>query len=78
MNKFLSLMGGVVLGSLISAAAVLLLTPKTGDAVRADIKREVDSILEEGRRASQTRRNELEAQLTQMRGDTALPEQKNA
>ena len=78
MNKFLSLVGGVVLGGLISAAAVLLLTPKTGNAVRADIKREVDSILEEGRRASQARREELEAQLAQMRGDTALSEQKSA
>jgi gas vesicle protein len=78
MNKFLSLVGGVVLGGLISAAAVLLLTPKTGNAVRADIKHEVDSILEEGRRASQARREELEAQLSQMRGDTALSEQKSA
>ena len=76
MNKFLSLMGGVVLGGLISAAAVLLLTPKTGGAVRTDIKHEVDSILEEGRRASRARREELEAQLAQMRGDSAQPEQK--
>jgi gas vesicle protein len=67
-----------VLGSLISAAAVLLLTPKKGGAVRADIKREVDSILEEGRRASQVRRDELEAQFAQMRGDTGQHEQKNA
>jgi gas vesicle protein len=74
MNKFFSLAGGVVLGSLISAAAVLLLTPKTGGAIRADIKREVDSILEEGRRASQVRRDELEAQLAQMRGNPGQPE----
>jgi gas vesicle protein len=73
MNKFFSLMSGIVLGSLISAAAVLLLTPKTGNTVRADIKREVDSILEEGRRASQARRMELEAQLSQMRGDVTQP-----
>ena len=77
MNKFLSLVGGAILGGLVSAATVLLLTPKSGDAVRSDIRREVEMILDEGRRASEMRRAELEAQLAQMRGDTARP-QKNA
>ena len=76
MNKFLSLVGGVILGGLVSAATVLLFTPKSGDAVRADIKHEVDAILEEGRRASEVRRNELEAQLNQMRGDAMKPDGK--
>ncbi len=70
MNKFLSLVGGAILGGLVSAATVLLLTPKSGGAVRTDIRREVQSILEEGRRASEIRRTELEAQLAHMRGDT--------
>ena len=76
MNKFLSLLSGAIFGSLMGAAAVLLLTPKSGSTVRADIKHEVDAILEEGRRASQMRRAELEAQLAQMRGDTTQPEKK--
>ncbi len=69
MNKFLSLVGGAILGGLVSAATVLLLTPKSGDAVRTDLKHEVETVLEEGRRASKIRRTELEAQLAQMRGD---------
>ena len=59
-----------LLGALVSAATVLLLTPKSGETVRADIKHEVDAIMEEGRRAADTRRAELEAQLAQMRGET--------
>ncbi len=78
-NKFLSLMGGAIIGSLVGVASVLLLTPKSGDALRTDIRREVESILEEGRRASRLRRAELEAQLTQMRGDAtgSKPDQVN-
>jgi gas vesicle protein len=72
MNRLLSFLGGSLVGALGSVAAVLLLTPKSGEAVRADIKREVDSIIEEGRRASELKRVELEAQLSQMRGDLPL------
>jgi gas vesicle protein len=70
MNKFLSLLGGALVGALASAATVLLMTPKSGQSVRLDIKHEVDSILEEGRRASEARRAELEEQLALMRGET--------
>jgi gas vesicle protein len=73
MSKFLSFVSGAVLSGLASAAAVLLLTPKSGDALRSDIRHEVDAILEEGRRASEMRRAELESQLAQMRGETNTP-----
>ena len=74
MSKFLSFLSGSLAGALASAAMVMLLTPKSGQAVRTDIKREVDSILEEGRRAAELKRVELEAQLAQMRGDLPLSE----
>jgi gas vesicle protein len=74
MNKFISFVTGAVLGGLISAATVLLLTPKSGDAVRDEIKHEVDTILEEGRRAMDTRRREMESQLAEMRGDATKPD----
>ena len=74
MSKFVSLLFGAVVGALASAATVLLLTPKSGDAVRTDIKREVEAIREEGRKAAEARRAELEAQLAQMRGDGAAPQ----
>ena len=73
MNKLFSLLIGAVLGSIASAATVLLLTPKSGEAVRTEIKQEVEAIREEGRKAAEARRTELEAQLAQMRGDGMLP-----
>ena len=69
MNKIVNCLGGALLGALAGAAAVLLLTPKSGETLRMGIRKEVDAILEEGRRASNARRVELEAQLAQMRGD---------
>lgn len=74
MNKIISFLGGALLGALTGAATVLLITPKSGETVRKSIKKEVDAILEEGRRASAVRREELEAQLTQMRGDVSKTE----
>lgn len=71
MNKLFALISGTVIGGLISAVAVLLLTPKSGDAIRSDIKHEVDVILEEGRRAMQAQRREMEDQLAEMRGETS-------
>ena len=73
MNKLFSLLVGAVLGSIASAATVLLLTPKSGEAVRTEIKHEVEAIREEGRKASEARRTELEAQLAEMRGDSSMP-----
>jgi gas vesicle protein len=72
MSKFMSILAGSLVGGLASAVTVLLMTPKSGQAMRADIKREVDAIMEEGRRASELRRVELEAQLSQLRGDLPL------
>ena len=74
MKSFTSFISGSILGALFSAAVVLLITPKPGDSYRAEIKREVDSILDEGRRAAQARRTELEAQLAEMRGETLAAE----
>jgi gas vesicle protein len=70
MNKIVSFLSGALLGALASAATVLISTPKSGVTLRAEIKKEMNAILEEGRRASDARRAELEAQLSQMRGDS--------
>ena len=73
MNKLISFLTGAILGGLISAATVLLITPKSGESMRSDIEHEMEIILDEGRRAMATRRNEMEAQLGEMRGDTHAP-----
>jgi gas vesicle protein len=72
MSKFISFLAGLIVGGLIGAAAAILLAPKPGKELQADIKHEVETVLEEGRRAAETRRTELEKQLAQMRGDVPL------
>jgi gas vesicle protein len=75
MNKLLSFLGGALVGALAGAVAAMLAAPKPGEATRADIKHEVDMIMDEGRKAAEAKRAELETQLSQMRGDNALSNQ---
>ena len=70
MNRFTSFLNGVVIGAIAGAVIALLLAPKSGEDLRDDIGREVDEILEEGRRAAQQRQRELEEQLNQLRGNS--------
>ena len=72
MSKLISFVAGLIFGGIVGAAAAALLAPKSGKELQADIKHEVDSVLEEGRRAAEARRAELEKQLAQMRGDLPI------
>ncbi len=71
-NRFFSFLSGILAGGLIGAAASLLMAPKPGKETQAEIKHEIDSVLEEGRRAAAARRAELERQLAEMRGNLPL------
>ncbi|MGQ9904852.1 MAG: YtxH domain-containing protein [Anaerolineae bacterium] len=71
-NKFFSFVSGILVGGLIGAAVSLLTAAKPGKETLAEIKREIDSVLEEGRRAAAARRAELERQLSEMRGGLPL------
>lgn len=70
MVKFGSFLSGFLIGAVGAAAMVLLFTPKSGDQLRDELKHEVDEILEEGRKATDLRRQELENQLSQLRGQS--------
>ncbi len=70
--KFVSFVAGLLVGGTISAAIATLATPKSGKQLQDEIKHEVDIVLEEGRRAAETRREELEKKLAEMRGDLPL------
>lgn len=70
MGKIGSFLNGFMIGAVGAAAVVLLFTPKSGNQLRGDLKHEVDDILEEGRKASELRRQELENQLSQLRGQS--------
>lgn len=70
MGKFGNFINGFVIGAVAAAAIVLLVTPKSGLQIRDDLKREVDEILEEGRKATDLKRQEMENQLSQLRGQS--------
>jgi gas vesicle protein len=59
------LITGVVFGLLTGAAAGLMLAPQSGDSLKTDLRRRLDQVIEEGRRAAAERRAELEAQFAE-------------
>ncbi|MCS6774387.1 MAG: YtxH domain-containing protein [Anaerolineae bacterium] len=67
MSRILSFVIGFLLGAICGAAAVLLLTPQPGAALRERIRHEAEAILAEGKQAAQQRQRELEAQLERLR-----------
>ncbi len=66
MRKLMFFVGGILCGVAIGAALALLLAPASGDAMRSDAQHRFDNMMSEARLASERRRRELEAQLTEM------------
>jgi gas vesicle protein len=71
-NKLVSFAAGLLLGGLLGAAAAILATPKSGKQLQDEIRQEVELVMEEGRKAAEVRRQELEKKLAEMRGDLPL------
>lgn len=65
--KMIRFIEGFVLGSLLGAAAALLLSPASGEQLRSQIQSEVNRISEEVNKAAMQRRAELEEQLAALR-----------
>lgn len=70
MRVLINFISGVVMGALIGASVAALLAPKSGSALRMDLRHEVDHILEEGRKAAAQRERDLRQQLAVMRGES--------
>lgn len=70
MKKLLSLALGLGLGAMVGASFVILFAPMPGSELIARVKRGWAETMDEARRASELRRAELEAELSQMRGKT--------
>lgn len=58
---------GFLIGMILGAAAVLLITPKSGSDIQQDVRSRFDDIVAEGRKAAALRRAELEARLADLR-----------
>jgi gas vesicle protein len=66
MGSILAFAAGAMCGGIVGAVAALFLTPMSGDNVRAQARRRFEEIVEEGKRAADQRRSELEHQLRDM------------
>lgn len=67
MRTLASLMIGLLLGAAVGAALVMLFAPTSGEQLVGNIKRGFDETMVEARKASEQRRKQLEAELSQMR-----------
>lgn len=70
MGRFFSFLGGSLVGSILGVAAVVMLTPVSGKDVREALRRELSTIVDEGKRAAKAKQEELEKQLRDLRGET--------
>lgn len=69
MGRFFSFLAGSVAGAILGVAAVVMLTPVSGKEVRDALRRELSTIVDEGRKAAKAKQDELEQQLRDMRGE---------
>jgi len=73
MRRFFSFMIGVISGALVGAVAVLLLTPESGEELRAGVRERFENLVEEVRSAAATERKRLETQLDSLkRGEISV------
>jgi gas vesicle protein len=60
--RMLRIVAGLLLGAMIGAAVVLLLTPRSGVDTQQLIRHRIQAVLDEGRQAAEARRQELRTQ----------------
>lgn len=65
--KFFSFVAGLMSGSLVGAAAALLLTPKSGPALQAEARARWEQTLAEAEQARLRTQQELEMQFERMK-----------
>lgn len=59
--RAIAFLGGFILGALSGAVATALMAPQPGNELQAEIRQRWATMLQEGRRAADERRAELEA-----------------
>ncbi|MEO7706797.1 MAG: hypothetical protein ABIV92_19385 [Thermoflexales bacterium] len=71
MGRFFSFLAGSLVGSILGVSAIVLLTPVSGKDVRDALRKELSTIIDEGRRAAKAKTAEMEKHLADLRGETA-------
>jgi gas vesicle protein len=71
MSKFLL---GAMIGGMLGTILALLLTPESGDELRGQIKGYKEKIVVDVSDAAKQKREELERELSRLRGITSKPE----
>jgi gas vesicle protein len=67
MKRVISFFTGAVMGSLVGATLAILLTPSSGEDLRTKIQDQVKQIQTEVKAAAESRRVEMEEQLSMLR-----------
>ena len=67
MTRFLHVLSGLVIGSVVGAGLGLLFVPRSGAGTRQLIRGRVEAIVEEGRQAAAARQHELTARLENLK-----------
>jgi len=70
MGRFFSFLAGSLAGSILGVAAVVMLTPVSGQEVRDALRKELSTIIDEAKRAATAKTAEMEKQLADLRGET--------
>ena len=67
MKKLFSFLAGALCGALVGSVTVLLMTPASGEEMRADAKARWDEAMQEAQKARDETRKRLEEQFEQMK-----------
>ncbi len=67
MSKILAFLGGALSGAIVGAVSALLLTPSSGPDLKEQARQRYNDILDEGRKAGETRRAEVLAEFEAMK-----------
>ncbi len=67
MSKLLAFLGGVLSGAIVGAVSTLLLTPASGEDVKQQARQRYNDMLDEGRKAGESRRAEVIAEFESLK-----------
>jgi gas vesicle protein len=67
MGRTINFIAGFLVGGFVGGGIALLLAPRSGKQTQDEIRHRINIVLEEGKRAAEERRAEMEAQFAEAR-----------